>query len=295
MKLETLLQNLGEKHFDLLLNEGNAGDGLIHAGCYKLAARLGLTFKPLEYPEDRRGKNLLLVGAGAFCRGSSHNVDPVRFYAERFENIYILPATFETSYRPIEGLLREMPANVTIFCREQISYDAVLKLVPQPDKVYLDHDVAFQVDPTSWLKPGRGELNAFRTDNESRLGRVPSPNFDVSNMGREYHHTLLLDTLSHFETINTDRLHISIAGALLGKQVRLFENSNHKIRGIYNYSMRKQYPNVALCDSKEMKRILSASYKKAFRRWLFPIVTSVPGAKDFIRQIKNRKLSKSTL
>lgn len=293
MDLVKLFQNIGERNFHFLANRGNAGDGLIHAGLDQLADRLGLTLDSFSFPEDRRGKNLLVMGAGAFCRVTWHKVETIPFYSQRFENVYILPSSFETTFGPVNRMLRTLPANVTLFCRERISYDAVRKLVPHPEKVFLDHDLAFHLDVTRWNRTGQGELNAFRTDAESNLKRVPSPNFDISNMGREYHHTLLLDTVSHFELINTDRLHIGIAGALLGKKVRLFEGNYHKIRGIYDFSLRDKYPNVSLCGAKEMKDLLAQSDQALRRDWLFRAFRRFPGFEKLRRFIKIRRSSKA--
>jgi hypothetical protein len=294
MDLESLIKSLGEQDFHCLPNEGNAGDGLIHAGLDRLAARLGLRLEKLGYPAERTGKNLLFVGAGSFCRGSWHMVNPLRYYCTRFENVYVLPASFETTFAPIHKLLRELPTNVTLFCRERISYDAVLKIVPRPEKIFLDHDLAFQLDVSRWKKPGQGHLNAFRTDNESRLGRVPASNFDISNMGREYHHDLILDTLSNFESVNTDRLHVAIAGALLEKTVQIFEGNYHKIRGIYDYSLREKFPNVRLCGANELKRVLAESDRLAFRKRVHQLVLRLPRADDLMRVIKERRSRVST-
>jgi hypothetical protein len=290
MTVESLIQSLGETEFYCLPNEGNAGDGLIHAGLNQLAARLGLKLDFFRYPEERRGKNLLLVGAGCFCRGSWHMVDPVRYYSGLFEKVYVLPATFETEFAPVKKMLRELPANVTLFCREQVSYEAVTKLVPTPGRVFLDHDLAFQVDVTPWKRKGEGHLNAFRTDNESLLRRVPAPNFDISNMGREYHHTLLFDALANFESVSTDRLHVAIAGALLGKKVRLFDGNYHKIRAIYEYSIRDGFPNVTMGNIEELRQLLAASDRATCRHWLHRLALRIPQAAYLRRILKQRLL-----
>ena len=290
MNVQTFLQNTGERRFHYLSNEGNAGDGLIHAGFYQLAERLGLTLDSFEYPEDRRGKNLLVMGAGAFCRASWHKVDAIEYYSKRFENVYILPSTFEVDFEPIDRMLRNLPDNVTVFCRERYSHAAVLKVAPHPDKVHLDHDLAFHIDLTPWNKSGRGTLNAFRTDKESLLNSVPSPNFDLSSMGREFHHTLILDTISNFESVNTDRLHICIAGALLGKKVRVFEGNYHKIRSIYDYSLRDRFPNVTLCSVEELKELLTASKKSGLRRQIHHWLTKIPNAQLVLRELKRFRL-----
>ena len=189
------------------------------------------------------------------------------------------PATFEPTFEPVAKLLRELPSNVTVFCREQTSYDAARQLAPQPENIFLDHDLAFEVDVSPWKKAGQGELNCFRSDNESRLGRVPQPNFDISNMGREFHHTLLLDMLANFETIHTDRLHVTIAGAMLGKKVCVFEGTYHKIRSVYDYSLRERFPNVVLGDANAMKKLFGAETYENFHYGLAQLLLKLPKAK----------------
>ena len=259
----------------------------------ELAQRLGVTLEMIHYPQETKGKNLLMVGAGCFCRGTWHMVDAVLYYSRLFENVYVLSATFDATFAPVEKLLKELPANVTLFCRERYSYDRVVKLVPNAGKVFIDHDLAFQIDVTKWKKTGRGTLNAFRTDNESLLNRVPRPNFDISSMGREYHHSLILDTLANFEAVNTDRLHVSIAGALLGKKVRVFEGNYHKIKSIYEYSLRDRFPNVTLCGLAELKSLLAASDKTAFRQRLFSWSLRIPRAQYLLRELKKHRLKQA--
>ena len=50
--------------------------------------------------------------------------------------------------------------------------------------------------------------------------------------------------LSKFAEVNTNRLHVGIAAALLGKTVNLYRGSYHKIAGVYDFSMRDKFNNV---------------------------------------------------
>jgi hypothetical protein len=295
MNLETLLGSLDSKHLHCYPNRGNAGDGLIQAGLIQLCHRLGVTLEMVNYPEERTGKQVALIGAGCFCPGSWHMVDPVRFYAARFEKVYILSVTFEPAFAPVAKLLRELPPNVTVFCRERTSYDAAQKLAPHPENIFLDHDLAFQIDVSPWKKSGQGELNCFRTDNESRLHRLPKPNFDISKMGREYHHTLLLDMIANFETINTDRLHVTIAGAMLGKKVRAFEGTYHKIRSVYEHSLREKFPDVTLGGRSEMKSLLRASDKEIIHYSLARLMLRLPGGEVLRRKYKKYRKKEGPL
>ena len=293
MKLETFLGNLETKNPHWHPSRGNAGDGLIQAGLFALCQRLGLKLEVVEYPREQTGQHVLLMGAGGFCKGTWHMVDPVRFYASRFEHVTILPATFEPSFPPVAKLLRELPTNVTVFCRERTSFEAAQKLAPRPENIFLDHDMAFQIDVSPWKKTGGGELNCFRTDNESRLWRIPKPNFDISNMGREFHHTLLLDMLANFETINTDRLHVTIAGAMLGKKVRVFANSYHKNRSMYEHSLRDQYPNVTLGKPEELKALIRASDKEFIHYNIARTLLRLPKGEVLRRAYKKRRQSRN--
>jgi exopolysaccharide biosynthesis predicted pyruvyltransferase EpsI len=120
---------------------------------------------------------------------------------------------------------------------------------------------------------------------------VPSPNFDISNMGREYHHTLLLDLLANFESINTDRLHVAIAGSLLGKKVRVFEGNYHKIRSVYEHSIKERFPNVVLCGSEELKRLLAETDKVESRGRLIRFILRFPKA-DVLRRMYKKYRAK---
>ena len=55
--------------------------------------------------------------------------------------------------------------------------------------------------------------------------------------------------ISKFKTVRTNRLHIGIMSAMLGRQVDLFDNSYGKIRDVFDYSLREQFPNVRWQDA----------------------------------------------
>jgi exopolysaccharide biosynthesis predicted pyruvyltransferase EpsI len=100
-------------------------------------------------------------------------------------------------------------------------------------------------------------LNCFREDVERLPGAPPEGNIDVSRMipfkytrsrgverwARVVSYTILR-FLSDFEEIRTNRLHICIAGALLGKRVHFYPNSYWKNRAVYEYSIKGKYGNV---------------------------------------------------
>lgn len=98
-----------------------------------------------------------------------------------------------------------------------------------------------------------GALHCFRTDREKSGIEIPRDNIDVSARFAygthseplcRYTSALLLRFIDRFDEIRTNRLHIAIAGALLGKKVQFHSNSYYKCQAVYDYSMKDRFPNV---------------------------------------------------
>jgi exopolysaccharide biosynthesis predicted pyruvyltransferase EpsI len=98
-------------------------------------------------------------------------------------------------------------------------------------------------------------LDCLRRDWERTDARIPWGNVDLStatpydrSMGHrssaEATAFELFRYLDRFDVIHTNRLHVGIAGALLGKRVRFAPNSYWKNEAIYHHSLREAFPNV---------------------------------------------------
>ena len=55
---------------------------------------------------------------------------------------------------------------------------------------------------------------------------------------------MMFEFLTRYDEVRTNRLHIAIAGALLGKRVKFYPNSYYKCEAVYRYSMKDRFPNV---------------------------------------------------
>lgn len=106
-------------------------------------------------------------------------------------------------------------------------------------------------------KPGLKELNCFRSDVEKSDISVPKANFDITGKFAFYDFSeplvhevsyRLLSYLLKFDVINTNRLHVCIAGALLGKKVNFYSNNYYKNISVYNYSIKDRFSNVKMHD-----------------------------------------------
>ena len=102
-----------------------------------------------------------------------------------------------------------------------------------------------------------GTLRVYRTDSErTEVEPAAGDSWDISNFyGSDYRERLdsdrvsrdLLAVLDTAERVETNRLHVGIGAALLGKEVVLHDNSYGKIRAIYDASLR-DWPNVRFAD-----------------------------------------------
>jgi exopolysaccharide biosynthesis predicted pyruvyltransferase EpsI len=102
-----------------------------------------------------------------------------------------------------------------------------------------------------------GHLYCFRGDGEaSGKVNIPPTNIDLPLLlafGSERREASFFSTyqvltiLDEVEAIHTDRLHMAISGALLGKAVYFYDNNYHKCREVFRFSMRERFPNVVWC------------------------------------------------
>jgi exopolysaccharide biosynthesis predicted pyruvyltransferase EpsI len=98
-----------------------------------------------------------------------------------------------------------------------------------------------------------GVLNCFRGGLD-RPDMIPPPdNIDASALlGRGVYPEAVaqatarrfLGFLAGFETINTNRLHVAIGGALMGKAVNMYPNTYYKNQAVFEFSLKDRFPRV---------------------------------------------------
>lgn len=219
---------------------GNIGDQLIHAGARRLLA--GVSYREVRVVRTRQdvilglddvgGRTALVTGGGGWCR-PFHRVWPMvlPMIEERFERTIVLPSTVDASFEPVREVLANTKA--LVFAREHESHRQLLDLCATDHA----HDTAFFCDfsPYEGLR-GEGTLRAYRTDRESATGgETPPGNEDIS---------LTCSTLDEFlwriarhESVETDRAHVMIAAAKLGKRVTYRATNYHKLPAIAEYAL----------------------------------------------------------
>jgi exopolysaccharide biosynthesis predicted pyruvyltransferase EpsI len=250
--MENLFKSFLGKKIMVLLHHGNRGDGLIQEGTRTLLRKSGIAYKEFSFPKDTRGDILLISGCGAFSDDWDSGIKYTKRYLDFFDRIYILPASYDAASSKIRFFLSGLSKKIFLYCREHDSFDKVKAIVPFRENIFLDNDMGFYIDYNMWKKDGQGILMAFRNDKErnreimSQLtimaykmqalllpGRT---NTDVMQ-GTHNEWERALEMISKFEKIYTDRVHVAIAAALLGKKTYIYPNANHIVRGVYEYSL----------------------------------------------------------
>lgn len=97
------------------------------------------------------------------------------------------------------------------------------------------------------------QLNCYRIDGEKTNIPLPDDNVDLSELfsfGLEDKSTAymtvktLFDFIQHFDTVNTNRLHIAISCAILNKNSNFYSNNYYKNKAVYDFSILGKYDNI---------------------------------------------------
>lgn len=239
--LRMFLEKYRNQTVDFFRFNGNYGDALIWHGTMQLFNGLGIQIANVDMNTAPLHDVLVIDGGGNFV----DYYDDVRNFLKAKHSLYkeivILPHTIY-GFAQIE-VLQSLGSNTTIFCREAESARFVSSFAPNC-RVYQWHDCAFYNSIEKAPARGSRTLNAFRSDKESVRKTRPWRNIDISRKGNA---TMplnkFIDKIKKYDRVNTDRLHVAIAGAMLGKEVMLYPNSYFKNKAVYEYTL-KNFPNV---------------------------------------------------
>ncbi len=115
---------------------------------------------------------------------------------------------------------------------------------------------------------GKGTLYCLREDEERTDDETHPENIDLSlswNGGWWTNEALckastysLAAAISKFNRVVTDRLHIAILSAMLGKEVLMGSNSYFKNEAVFEHSIKPRFPNVAFYGSRRELLISAA-------------------------------------
>jgi exopolysaccharide biosynthesis predicted pyruvyltransferase EpsI len=237
-------------------NLGNLGDALIARATYQFLGRHGLKYQIVRSTDDVKDACVLIAGGGNLIEGKYTDLSAFLQRCGASNRIIILPHSIMGN----ADLFRSVADRAHIFAREVATYRFLTSIGVPHERVFLADDMAFALtDELRNAEPmsKRAILMCLREDVESTLPfGYPKSNFDVSKLMIHHwddpvvaHHAseILLKIVADHEMIVTDRLHVAIAGAVLGRQVKLLPNSYYKNRGVFELSM-QDFHNVAFVN-----------------------------------------------
>lgn len=228
-----------------IVNSGNWGDALIHAGQAEFLRDNGIEVDQIPISKLKgshrlktkmalrlvlRGRRAIITGSGAY-RPFYDRASEMASASRRFREVLVMPSSFP--------FLPDFDAERTILWRR----DKLESMEGAPHARFC-HDMAFYLNPAP-RTPTRTEAFFFRDDAERGSAPIPAGNCDVSNEGT--HKTdpeRFFDRVGDYEVIHTNRLHAGIAGALLGREVHLYASRTVKLQSIFECSLQPFYPNV---------------------------------------------------
>lgn len=271
---EALAPFMGEE-IVFIPGPGNAGDALINLGTYAFLDRIGARYMRGDRSRTYAGRVVLHCGGGALVDVYPGGEDILRRHHDTARALILLPHTV----RAHGDLIARMDGRCTLFAREAESLDylrahrGAARVARAPDMALALSDSDIQAEPWSlrrlldpeirgpWLRMvakfllhARRDpvLRALRFDVEAR-GPVPADSMDLTwffspgDMSRAHCATAIkairLVTAAH-ERVETDRLHMAILAAIMGKPVTMIDNSYGKNSAMFRASIAGRFPHV---------------------------------------------------
>jgi len=234
--LDTIAYVSGGKDVTFVRSYGNIGDELIYAGLRQLLS--DVPYQEISARKDlgdAEGNTALAAGGGDWCHAfHSFNPHVLPQLEKRFKNVILLPTTFDPRLPLVRRVLKNTKA--VVFARERESYHRIKNLCDAE----LAYDTAFFFDYSPYRRKGKGTLNAYRVDRETDRppdteSLLPADNIDISATCASLDEWLW--TISRHELIRTDRAHVTIAAALMGKRVEYRASNYFKVPAIIEFSL----------------------------------------------------------
>ena len=240
-------------------NKGNLGDDVINYSCLEVLQELNINYTIGSFDKEYKNKILFYGGGGNYINKYTQCETFIKNNVGK-NKIVILPHTIHN----VEDSVKSLDKDVDIFCREPTSYNWVLNTVKHPENVFIYKDMSFLLDLTQYKdRPIHGfHLECFRKDLEMTVVPCQHINIDAPLQLKDeydspkhkqvatydkikYNCNILVNFISMFDTIRTNRLHVAIVGSMLDKKVTMFPNSYYKNKSVYDYSMKDNYKNLS--------------------------------------------------
>ncbi|KXV69472.1 hypothetical protein AD951_06500 [Acetobacter malorum] len=240
---------------------GNLGDALIAVGTIDLFEDLG--WAPQHVYGNHKHifsgySHVVMGGGGGWVKGLREGyIEQTLEFLQDGGQLLILPSSFAgfgAEFVPYAN-------QVTIFCREQQSYDEFLKQGMPEDRIFLCPDLAFYTKEKHFsdldIKGHYPVLKILRRDEEGICKLSPRDSVDLPLLFNGVQWSKLDECLqplravagliSQFECVETDRLHMAILSTLMGRIVKLEPSNYFKIKSVFDYTLHR-FPTVSFVE-----------------------------------------------
>lgn len=265
-------------------NPGNAGDSMIAHATFEMFKELEITIQVVPNSGfNSEGKVVIYGGGGNLVEGRNEGHRFIHAHHSQARRFAILPHTVCGH----EDLLRDLGENVDLITREEASLCHSLKHATRANVMIAD-DMALSINPDKLDSPmpsamhptlkhslrracfsltepchrflaRKRSIDCFRNDRERTDIRRGFWNADIGKIFQYGTATpeealcatsMVFNLLRRYELVRTNRLHVAIAGALLGMNVEFHPNSYFKCREVFLYSLMGRYPYVTWKDAR---------------------------------------------
>ncbi|MPY75482.1 MAG: hypothetical protein GEU87_14610 [Alphaproteobacteria bacterium] len=281
-ELESCLESLRGVRFVYLPDPGNAGDSFIAHATYQFFDRMGFDYEIGHELSTYPGRVVVWGGGGNLVPIYINLNNFLQANVAISERVIILPHTIQGRDNTLALLgehceifcrdkmsfdyVRQHAVKARVKLSHDLAFSADFGLTieqarkfPIPllsDSHFARRNVKRMILSHKYKACSIGSskvLNCFRGDLEKTSAEVPSPNIDVSAVyatgvmsKRDSLETTyrMMRFVDGFDTVNTNRLHIAILSAMLGKRVNFHPNSYGKNRAVFENSMAGRFDNV---------------------------------------------------
>lgn len=236
---------------------GNLGDGLIALGTLDLFEDIGWAPKCIQgrHKEAFSGyTHIVMGGSGGWVKGMWETyLEQTIAFLQNGGQLLILP----TSFSGFGSEFVPYADQVTIFCREQRSYDELLRQGMPEGQIFVCPDMAFYTKEEHFsdleIEGQYPALQIFRLDEEGGRKQTPRDSVDLPLLFNDIQWSTteqcvkplraVAGLMSQFECVETDRLHMAVLAALIGRIVKLEPSNYFKIKAIFDYTLHR-FPTV---------------------------------------------------
>lgn len=247
------LRNYSQATVRFFPHSGNLGDGLITYATMHLLDHFGINYTTHRQDERFDDEIIFIGGGGNMIEGKYDDVAKLIWEHREKNKILLLPHSI-VGYNDI---LKETHNNLTVFCRERTSFEHCSTIGAREDRINLCQDMALYLSAEHFAQskqPGSGRLTAMRTDGESLGAPIDGNNLDISLAWNGDVWTSpkfvnaavnsMAEFVSQYKEVTTDRLHVAIISALLGRDVSMVPNNYFKNHAVFEHSIKGRFSNV---------------------------------------------------